>query len=754
MLAVREPQTVAMTMPDGVTLAADVYRPVASGVLPVLVMRQPYGRRIASTVVLAHPAWYAAQGYVVLVQDVRGRGDSGGDFRILEDDVDDGAATLALAADLAGGNGQVATYGFSYQGMTQFMALAGAARAGTKRPDAMAVAMAAWDVRNDWAFEGDAFRLEANQRWACQMAAENARRAGDHEAAHALRAATGALGSGPVSARLDVFDRASRHTHYHDWLADDPAYWRRVSPASALAGVALDVPTLHVGGWLDVMLPGTFAAFSAFAAHCDRQRLLVGPWAHLPWGRRIGSLDAGRAAADGIDPGIVAFFDWILKGRDEPRPAVRLFDLGTKSYSGFDRLPDTNGLTLHLASTGRAAPSSVDGLLVAEAPAPGLDRIVHDPWRPAPSVGLHLGTPPGFVDRVAVDDRGDVAVFTSAPLDRPLVLAGSPTVELHVDCDRPSFDLDCTLSVVDADGSALAVTSGHVSLRAAPASAATVLPLRRTLITVPAGRRLRLSIQAAAFPAFAVNPGTSARPEDAALADALVTTLVVHHGGTRASALHLPVLDDPDGAVGTARLRRNDDMQAHVPAAKRTTVRRRNMRGVRQIDAFSDPVGPEKAAIDHETLLRHAFRVAGRARAKGNMPFGAILAGPAGDVLIESENGYHPDHDATAHAERLLATEASKHYRAAFLAECTMYSSTEPCAMCAGALYWAGIGRLVYGLPEARLKTLTGDHADNPTMDLSCRTVLAAGQRQIEVIGPFLEEEAAALHNDAWKPPE
>jgi tRNA(Arg) A34 adenosine deaminase TadA len=153
---------------------------------------------------------------------------------------------------------------------------------------------------------------------------------------------------------------------------------------------------------------------------------------------------------------------------------------------------------------------------------------------------------------------------------------------------------------------------------------------------------------------------------------------------------------------------------------------------------------------DHEPLLRRTFAVARRARSHGNHPFAAILVGPEGEVLIERENGYLPDRDMTAHAERLLATEASRSLAPELLARCTVYSSAEPCAMCAGAIYWAGIGRVVYGLSERRLKTITGDHAENPTLDLPCRAVFAAGQRAVEVIGPLLEDEAAALHEGAW----
>ncbi len=154
--------------------------------------------------------------------------------------------------------------------------------------------------------------------------------------------------------------------------------------------------------------------------------------------------------------------------------------------------------------------------------------------------------------------------------------------------------------------------------------------------------------------------------------------------------------------------------------------------------------------LDHDTLLRYAFGIAARARANGNHPFGAILAGPDGQVLMEQENAFLPDRDMTGHAERVMMTRASTTYRPDFLGSCTVYTSAEPCAMCAGAIYWSGIGRVVYGMSEQDLKRLTGNHPENPTLDLPCRTIFAAGQRAVEIIGPLLADEAAKLHEGAW----
>ena len=153
-----------------------------------------------------------------------------------------------------------------------------------------------------------------------------------------------------------------------------------------------------------------------------------------------------------------------------------------------------------------------------------------------------------------------------------------------------------------------------------------------------------------------------------------------------------------------------------------------------------------------EALLRRAFDVARRSREAGDHPFGSVLADAEGNLVMEQGNGYSSEGgDRTAHTERLLASRAARAYDLASLARSTLYTSAEPCAMCAGAIYWAGIGRVVYGQSEKGLKAQTGAHEENPTLDLPCLIVFRAGQRATEVVGPLLEEEAAALQADYWK---
>ena len=150
-------------------------------------------------------------------------------------------------------------------------------------------------------------------------------------------------------------------------------------------------------------------------------------------------------------------------------------------------------------------------------------------------------------------------------------------------------------------------------------------------------------------------------------------------------------------------------------------------------------------------FLRQAVEVARRARANGNHPFGALLVDAEGKVLLEAENTVQTERDCTGHAELNLMRLASRSYDPGFLATCTLYTSTEPCAMCSGAIYWGNVRRVVYALSEARLRELTGDDPANPTLELPCREVFAHGQRPVEVLGPALEDEAAQGHEGFWR---
>ena len=162
------------------------------------------------------------------------------------------------------------------------------------------------------------------------------------------------------------------------------------------------------------------------------------------------------------------------------------------------------------------------------------------------------------------------------------------------------------------------------------------------------------------------------------------------------------------------------------------------------------PTRTQPGSTQIAALLRQANQVAEAALRQGRHPFGAVLVGPDHETVLMRQGNV----DGVNHAESVLAREAARRFTPAELWGCTLYTTVEPCAMCAGTQYWAHIGRVVYGMSEHRLLQITGNHAENPTLDLPCREVFARGQKAIEVIGPVAEVEAeiAALHLRFWNP--
>lgn len=150
-------------------------------------------------------------------------------------------------------------------------------------------------------------------------------------------------------------------------------------------------------------------------------------------------------------------------------------------------------------------------------------------------------------------------------------------------------------------------------------------------------------------------------------------------------------------------------------------------------------------------LLRESIRLSQESRQRGRHPFAALVADRDGTVIASAgNNSMPPEGDPTQHAELVAVAKAARLLSPEALAECTLYTSAEPCCMCAGAVYWTGVGRVVYALSEHALLELTGAHPENPTFSLPCREVFARGQRQVTVLGPMLEGEAAAPHEGFW----
>lgn len=501
-----------MRCADGVRLASRLWRPPGPGPFPALLMRQPYGAALASTVTYAHPHWYAEHGFLVVVQDVRGRGDSEGTFGGFAQEAADGAEAVRWLRGLPDCNGRLGTYGFSYQGLSQLLNTGQPRPASADPfPDCLAPAMCGLDERLDWASEGGAHWWALGLGWALQLAAQGARRRDDGEGWHALRRS---LETGDyLQEGLALLERYDPEGMGLAWLRAnprDPAGWRRHDPPAAL----LRRPLLLIGGWHDPHLRGVLDLWRRAAAAGGRPTLHVGAWSHLHW-------------QGGMDREQVAFFRRHLGGADaleeelEPvRPiepgAIWLQDATTQAWFALDPAAAAPQPLWRLASDGRAAIRRDEGQLLAGGEAPARPvLLVHDPWRPVPGRGGHLGGEGRLLDRADIDGRGDVACFTSAPLPGPRRLLGQPALRLRVEADQPGFDLCAALAAVSSDGQTARQLCTGVLRVVGPEA---MEPLERCVrlqplaATLRAGERLRLSLAPAAWPQVAVNAGDGSEP--------------------------------------------------------------------------------------------------------------------------------------------------------------------------------------------------------------------------------------------------
>lgn len=549
------PRTELAPMRDGAGLATDVYLPADERPAPALLVRTPYGRTRREAIVYGDPRLYAARGYAVVCQDVRGRGESEGEFAPFAQEGPDGHDAVEWVAAQPWCDGRVGMYGFSYPGFAQLAAAA-------ERPPhlrAVAPAMTAADPREEWLYEGGALRLAFLLWWGCELGKDGAVRAGDEEALYELFHLQGDLAGACLafSRRRSLPAALERVAPYvREWVtrAGDEEWWAKLSAPPGPAAA----PSLFLAGWHDTFLEGTIAAFRlAAAAGPPPQRLVIGPWQHVPWARRSGDLEYGPAAASRVDEWALEFFDATLGGGDEAaaalgRDPVRVFVTGADRWLDLPSWPPPGDArsVFHLAGE-RANSSDGDGELAPEPAArEAVERYVVDPWDPARSVGGRsccdpAVTPIGPRDRAAEQQRRDRLVFDSAPLRDPLAVVGSPRVSLDFEFDTPSTDLVVRLCDVGPGGESYGVSERAVRLGEPGRTAPLELSLSPLATRFGAGHRVRLELTGADFPARELNLQTGGDGARESLAGARVGTHSLRHGGRHRSLLELPLHPDP-----------------------------------------------------------------------------------------------------------------------------------------------------------------------------------------------------------------
>ena len=476
---------------DGTLLKSRIWLPHGKGPWPVLLMRQPYSREIASTVTYPHPSWWASNGYVVVIQDVRGQGGSEGDFSGFSQEASDTSQTHAWVRSFPECNGFLGTYGFSYQGLTQLIA-----EEGTPPPDCMIPAMTGLLENNHWSCEAGAYWWHLGIGWGLQLAAQKAQRelnwSAWREIRESLESKKYLFNGHQLLERHDPNGMANKwlelsHSRSNNWKSYEPLdSW-------------LKKPILLIGGWWDPHLNGILDIFSKSKNAGGNPRLIIGPATHLQWW-------------EGIQQTQLKFFNTHLKQESEKDhfPQINLWNQSTKNWE-ISNQKNTPSWKLH--SKGLASISHKEGTLVTNSDSKGDEEvnIVHDPWRPVPSIGGHLSDTPGEANRFKLDIRPDVAVFTSPPIEEELRLEGTPALYLKTKSDRESFDLFVALSKIpnQTENIATQISTGVVRVTNHIQNTNNDLKIRLqpALFTLKIGDRLRISISGSGWPAIGINPG-------------------------------------------------------------------------------------------------------------------------------------------------------------------------------------------------------------------------------------------------------
>lgn len=533
-------------MRDGVTLRADVFRPDDPGKFPVLLERTPYNRAGDT-----HTASeLAAHGYVVVIQDVRGRFASEGEFYPFRNESADGYDSVEWAAALPHSNGQVGMFGGSYVGATQMLA------AISKPPHLEAIFpyVTAAEYYEGWTYQGGALMQWFASSWSSGLTIDTLTR--QAAARERPKEWTSTL---PLEAytMTDLPPVSGLAPYFEDWVRHerDDDYW---SPWKISAHYAeMKVKALHAGGWHDIFLGGSirnYEGMSKLSPARAEQHLLLGPWAHAATSAegKVGDVTFGKDAVLDMTATALHWFDHALKGVSNEYAngaPVRIFVMGKNIWREEREFP--------LARTRytKYFLHSSHMLDTAKPESDGPDTYEYDPSNPVPTIGGRLccgnQIPPGPADQRPNENRPDVLIFSTPPLERDVEVTGWIHAEIHAASSAVDTDFTALLADVDPSGYARFLTDGIVRARYRNSTrkAEPIVPAEINQYNIDmwassnvflAGHRIRLYISSSNFPRFNRNLNTG----EPILGSTrmLKASQKIYHDATHPSALVLPVI--------------------------------------------------------------------------------------------------------------------------------------------------------------------------------------------------------------------
>jgi uncharacterized protein len=551
-------------MRDGVILRADIYRPAAAGSFPVLLQRTPYNKSNE----VSFGAKAAARGYIVVVQDVRGRYTSDGEWYPFKNEINDGYDSVEWSAALPESDGKVGMFGGSYVGATQMLA----AIAHPPHLAGICPVVTASNYHDGWTYQGGAFEQWFNESWTSGLAQDTLNRT----VMNNTNALNG-IWQLPLT-RYPLFDLPKNSTqsdltnalapYFLDWLAhptyDD--YWKRWSIEEHFQDIK--VPQLTIAAWYDIFLGGSLRNYMGVKqqggseAARQGQRLIVTIGGHAGDGRKVGDVDFGPAAPFSEEEITLAWYDHIFLNKPNnfsSAKRVKLFVLGANQWREEDDWPigRSRETRYYLHSSGKANSLGGDGNLTLVPPhqEPN-DHYIYDPENPVPTIGGPLCCAqqrlvPGPRDQRPAEARGDVLIYSTTPMTQDVEVTGPIKVELFA--NSSAVDTDFTAKLVDVwpDGFAQNLTEGIVRARYRESQEKAefmnpgqvykfTVDLWATSNVFKKGHVLRLEVSSSNFPRFDRNMNTG--EEQARTQKCVSATNTIYHDGEHPSALILPIV--------------------------------------------------------------------------------------------------------------------------------------------------------------------------------------------------------------------
>jgi uncharacterized protein len=568
--AVTYERSAKIQMRDGVTLRADIYRPTAEGKFPVLLQRTPYNKD--NEVDFGIKA--AARGYVVVVEDVRGRYASEGEWYVFKNEPNDGYDTIEWVAALPYSNGKVGMFGGSYVGATQMLA----AIAHPPHLAGICPVVTASNYHENWTYQGGAFEQWFDESWTSGLSQNTYERAVSRDTNALVGMWTLPLTNYPLynqDKNPDPTSTAALAPYFLDWLAhpsyDD--YWKALSIEEHFGDIK--IPALHIAAWYDLFLGGSLRNYEGIRERGgsdearNGQQLMVMVGGHSGSGRKIGDVDFGPELDRPEDDVTLLWYDYLFKGEKNEFASgkpVKIFVMGTNHWRDEEAWPlaRAKNTKYFLHSGGKANSLRGNGSLSTAVPAKeAADQYVYDPGNPVPTIGGPLccdGThlPPGPRDQRAVEGRDDVLVYSTAPMTEDTEISGPVSLELYT--KSSAVDTDFTAKLVDVwpDGFAQNLTEGILRARYRDSRETPTLlnPGQVYKLTIDVwatsnvfkkGHQLRLEISSSNFPRFDRNLNTGAtrylKDSDGKSEQHFMSaTNMVLHDAEHPSALTMPVV--------------------------------------------------------------------------------------------------------------------------------------------------------------------------------------------------------------------